>query len=90
MKNILLGSIFAAIFGLTILYSYETNKDYIHLNSTNVTTLLNNDYINIKQLDDTTYMVYCPDDTIFVEVKEYQDEIWEMSIALDKLKCKEF
>lgn len=88
MKKILLSSIFAAIFGITVLYSYGTNGEYIHLNSTNITTLLNDDYINIKQLDDTTYMVYCPGDTIFVEVKEYQDEIWEMSIALNKLNCK--
>lgn len=88
MKNILLSSIFAAIFGITVLYTYGTNGDYIHLDATNIVTLMNDDYINIKQLDDTTYMVYCPGDTIYVSVNEYQDETWELSIALDKLNCK--
>ena len=88
MKNILLGSILAAIFGLTILYSYGTNGDYIYLDATNIVTLINNDYINVKKINDSTYMVYCPGDTEYVPVKKYQDEIWERKIALNKSNCK--
>ncbi len=87
MKNL---NILILFFVLILVTGYVFNKtDYIQYQENNQTVMFTgDDYINIQQLDNHTFMIYCPGDTIFINVNEYQNEEWEISVALDKLKCK--
>jgi len=88
MKNqIIYTTILIALLSLITLYSYGTSSEPIRISATEQIALIEEDYINIKQLNDSVYMVYCPNDTLYVEVNTYEDELFKISVVLDRLNC---